>query len=70
MKKKLYIITAGLMVLCGLELVGIKTEYIDEIQSYLKVVIATFLASDSTSDILSVVKDLLAKNVDSKRLTD
>jgi len=70
MKKKLYIMTAGLMVLCGLELAGIKTQYIDEIQSYLKVVIATFLASDSTTDILSVVKEFLGSNVNRKKPTD
>jgi len=63
MRKKLLIIFSGLAVLLVLELSGIKTAYIDEIQQYLKVVIATFLASDSTSDILKTIRGLLeAKN--------
>jgi hypothetical protein len=63
MRKKLLIIFSGLAVLLALELSGIKTAYIDEIQQYLKVVIATFLASDSTSDILKTIRGLLeAKN--------
>jgi len=59
MKKKLLIIFSGLAVLLALELSGIQTVYIDEIQQYLKVVIATFLASDSTSDILQGIRGLL-----------
>ncbi len=59
MKKKLLIIFSGLAVLLALELSGIQTAYIDEIQQYLKVVIATFLASDSTSDILQGIRGLL-----------
>ena len=63
MRKKLLIITGGLAVLLGLELSGVNAKYIDEIQQYLKVVIATFLASDSTSDILKTIQGLLeAKN--------
>ena len=59
MNKKLLIIFSGLAVLLALELSGIQTAYIDEIQQYLKVVIATFLASDSTSDILQGIRGLL-----------
>lgn len=59
MKKKLLIITGGLALLLGLELSGVNAQYIDEIQQYLKVVIATFLASDSTSDILKTIRGLL-----------
>jgi len=63
MKKKLFIITGGLAILLGLELSGVNAKYIDEIQQYLKVVIATFLASDGTSDILKAIRGLLeAKN--------
>jgi len=64
MKKKLLIIFAGLVVICGLELVGIKASYVDEIQQYLKVVIATFLASDSTTDILKAIKEMIATKND------
>lgn len=59
MKKKLLIITGGLAILLGLELSGVNAKYIDEIQQYLKIVIATFLASDSTSDILQAIRGLL-----------
>ena len=59
MKKKLLIIFSGLAVLLALEISGIQTAYIDEIQQYLKVVIATFLASESTSDILGAIKEAL-----------
>ena len=64
MKKKLLIIFAGLVVICGLELVGIKASYVDETQQYLKVVIATFLASDSTTDILKAIKEMIATKND------
>ena len=70
MKKKLFIISAGLAIICSLEFFGIKSAYIDEIQQYLKVVIATYLASDSTSDILKHITDLLSsKNAHSKEPT-
>lgn len=59
MKKKLLIIFSGLAVILALEISGIQTAYIDEIQQYLKVVIATFLASESTSDILGAIKEAL-----------
>lgn len=65
--KKLLIIFSGLAVICGLELSGINAKYVDEVQQYLKVVIATYLASDSTADILAAIKEILSnKHVNSK----
>lgn len=71
MRKKLLIIFSGLAVILALEISGIQTAYIDEIQQYLKMVISVYLASDATGDILKLLtQNLLSKDVKSSNVTD
>ena len=70
MKKKLSVMTAGLIVIGGLEASGLPIRYIDEIQQYLKMVISVYLASDATGDILKLLtQNLLSKDVKSPHTT-
>jgi len=71
MKKKLSVMTAGLIVIGVLEASGLPVRYIDEIQQYLKMVVSVYLASDATGDILKLLtQNLLSKDVKSPNLTD
>jgi len=66
MQKKLWLITAGLAVIAGLEASGIPVKYVDEIQQYLKCVLSVYLASDSTGDIVkTIVQHLSTRDVKS-----
>lgn len=71
MKKKLSVMTAGLIVIAALEASGLPVRYIDEIQQYLKMVVSVYLASDATGDILKLLtQHLLSKDVKSPNPPD
>ena len=71
MKKKLSVMTAGLIVIAVLEASGLPVRYIDEIQQYLKMVVSVYLASDATGDILKLLtQNLLSKDVKSPHTTE
>ncbi len=71
MKKKLSVMTAGLIVIGALEASGLPVRYVDEIQQYLKMVVSVYLASDATGDILKLLtQNLLSKDVKSPNSPD